>query len=333
MFISRCSDFNKTEMENNPLLKIASNKETKEEILAELSRSDDELIRVAVALNTSTPRSILDVLSADSSSWVKGSLSKRAESDASVLSMHPTAIVHKDAVIGSGVVIGAYTIVHKNVCIGDGSVIGSHCEIGCPAHHSSDGGALIIGKNSYIRSHSIFYEGSSFGDNLVTGHRVTVREKTKAGRAFQIGTLSDIQGHCEIGDFVKFHSNVHIGQHSKIKSYVWMFPYVVLTNDPHPPSNVMMGVVVEEYVAIATMSIILPGVTIREGALVGAHSSVSRDVEPNTVVAGSPAKYVCETSQIKLKDGSGLSAYPWRRHFHRGYLPETVAAWIAEFAN
>ena len=333
MFISRCSDSNKTEMENNPLLKIASNKETKEETLAELSRSDDELIRVAVALNTSTPRSILDVLSTDSSSWVKGSLSKRAESDASVLSVHPTAIVHKDAVIGSGVVIGAYTIVHKNVCIGDGSVIGSHCEIGCPAHHSSDGGTLIIGKNSYIRSHSIFYEGSSFGDNLVTGHRVTVREKTKAGRAFQIGTLSDIQGHCEIGDFVKFHSNVHIGQHSKIKSYVWMFPYVVLTNDPHPPSNVMMGVVVEEYVAIATMSIILPGVTIREGALVGAHSSVSRDVEPNTVVAGSPAKYVCETSQIKLKDGSGLSAYPWRRHFHRGYLPETVAAWIAEFAN
>ncbi len=333
MFNSRYSYSDKIEMEDNLLLKTASNKETKQEILAELSRSDDELIRVAVALNASTPRSILDVLSTDASSWVKGSVSKRAENEASVLSIHPTAIVHKDAVLGLDVVIGAYTIIHKNVYVGDGSVIGSHCEIGCPAHHASDGGVLVIGRNSYIRSHSVFYEGSSFGDNLVTGHRVTVREKTKAGRAFQIGTLSDIQGHCEIGDFVKFHSNVHIGQHSKIKNYVWIFPYVVLTNDPHPPSEVMMGVVVEEYVAIATMSVILPGVTIREGALVGAHSSVSRDVEPNTVVVGSPAKYVCETSQIKLKDGSGLSAYPWRRHFHRGYLPETVATWIAEFAK
>jgi acetyltransferase-like isoleucine patch superfamily enzyme len=160
-----------------------------------------------------------------------------------------------------------------------------------------------------------------------------VREKTFAGRNLQIGTLSDIQGHCEIGSFVKFHSNVHIGQHSKIKDYVWIFPYVVLTNDPHPPSDVIMGVTVEKYVAIATMSVILPGVTIKEGALVGAHSSVSRDVESDTVVVGSPAKYICDTNKIKLKDGSSKSAYPWRRHFHRGYLPETVAEWIAEFPN
>lgn len=333
MCISKCSDVDSVEVENNSLLKIASNKETKQEILAELSRSDDESIRVAVALNTSTPRGILDILSTDASSWVKSSLSKRAENEASVLSIHPTAIIHKDAIIGAEVVVGAYTIIHKNVIIGDGTIIGSHCEIGYPAHNQSDGGVLIIGRNGYIRSHSIFYEGSSFGDNLVTGHRVTVREKTKAGRAFQIGTLSDIQGHCDVGDFVKLHSNVHIGQHSEIKNYVWIFPYVVLTNDPHPPSDVMMGVVVEDYVAIATMSVILPGVTIREGALVGAHSSVSRDVESNTVVVGSPAKYVCETNQIKLKDGSDLSAYPWRRHFHRGYLPETVATWIAEFAK
>ena len=330
---SEYSDAGRVAVENNPLLKVAANIDTQPEVLAELSRSDDEFIRVAVALNISTPRSIIDILSKDRSSWVTGSLSKRAETEASVLSIHPTAIIHKDAKIGSDVVVGAYTIIHKNVNIGAGTVIGSHCEIGHPTHNLSDGGILKIGKNSYIRSHSIFYEGSSFGDNLVTGHRVTVREKTKAGKAFQIGTLSDIQGHCEIGDFVKFHSNVHIGQHSKIKNYVWIFPYVVLTNDPHPPSDVMMGVTVEDYVAIATMSVILPGVTVKEGALVGAHSSVARDVEPNTVVAGSPAKYVCETNKIKLKDGSDLSAYPWRRHFHRGYLPETVVKWIAEFSN
>lgn len=333
MFDSKYSDAGRVPIKNNPLIKVAADKDTSLEVLAELSHSDDEFVRVAVALNASTPRNILDILSKDPSSWVSGSVSKRAETEASVLSIHPTAIIHKDANIGLNVVVGAYTIIHKNVNIGDGTVIGTHCEIGHPAHNSSDGGILIIGKNSYIRSHSIFYEGSSFGDNLVTGHRVTIREKTMAGRAFQVGTLSDIQGHCEIGNFVKFHSNVHIGQHSKIKNYVWIFPYVVLTNDPHPPSNVMMGVTVEDYVAIATMSIILPGVTLREGALIGAHSSVSRDVEANTVVAGSPAKYICDTNKVKLKDGSGLNAYPWRRHFHRGYLPETVTKWIAEFSK
>lgn len=324
----------KVDIEDNSLLiKKANDTQTPPDILAELSLCDDEFVRCAVAMNEATPRYILDSLFADKSSWVRGYLEKRAERDSAVLSIHPTAIIHKDAKVGSSVIISPYTIIHKNVVIGDGTFIGSHCEIGHPTHNPVDKGALFIGKNSHIRSHSVFYEGSTFGDNLVTGHRVTVREKTKAGRNFQIGTLGDIQGHCEIGDFVRFHSNVHIGQHSKIRNYVWIFPYVVTTNDPHPPSNVMMGVTVEDYVAIATMSVIMPGVTIREGSLVGAHSLVSRDVERNTVVAGSPAKYICETSKIKLKDGTDLSAYPWRRHFHRGYLPETVAQWISEFSN
>lgn len=314
-------------------IELAGKRDTPIDLLAKLAQHEDEFVRVAVAMNESTTKAIMDELFKDKSSWVKGCIEKRAEREASFLSIHPTAIIHKDAVIGSNVSIGPYTIIHKNVSIGDDSYIGSHCEIGHPTHNPADGGMLIIGRNSHIRSYSIFYEGSYFGENLVTGHRVTVREKTKAGRNFQIGTLGDIQGHCEIGDFVRFHSNVHIGQHSKINDYVWIFPYVVLTNDPHPPSNVMRGVTVENYVAIATMSIILPGVTVKEGALVGAHSSVSRDVEPNTVVAGSPAKYICDTSSIKLKDGTNGSAYPWRRHFHRGYLPETVDKWIDEFNN
>lgn len=246
--------------------------------------------------------------------------------------IHPTALINSDAKLGNGVHIGPYTIVHGNVEIGDNTEIGSHCEIGVPSH-LSDGQPLIIGQSSLIRSHSVFYEGSVFGEKLSTGHRVTVREKTIAGDGFQIGTLCDIQGHCTIGNYVKFHSNVHIGQHSTIGNYVWIFPYVVLTNDPHPPSNVMLGVTIEDYVAIATMSIILPGVTVKSGALVGAHSSVSKTVAPDTVVAGTPAKYICDTKAIKLKDGSNQSAYPWRRHFHRGYPEAAVAAWVAEFAS
>ncbi|MCG7328547.1 acyltransferase [Achromobacter sp. ACRQX] len=244
--------------------------------------------------------------------------------------IHPSAIVSPNAKLGKNVALGAFTIVHDNVQIGDNTNIGSHCEIGFPTP-LAQGQPLDIGPNSLIRSHSVFYEGSTFGERLVTGHRVTVREGAVVGKNLQIGTLGDIQGHCEIGDYVRFHSNVHIGQHSKIGNFVWIFPYVVLTNDPHPPSDVMQGCTIEDYVAIATMSIILPGVTVKQGALVGAHSSVNRDVEPDTVVAGSPAKLICETSKIKLKDGSQATAYPWRRHFHRGYPDDVVAAWLNEF--
>lgn len=244
--------------------------------------------------------------------------------------IHPTAIVAPKANLGNNVSIGAFSIVHDNTEIGDNSVIGSHCEIGHPAPRAK-GRPLIIGAGAHIRSHSIFYEGSTIGERLQTGHRVTVREGTTAGVNLQIGTLGDIQGTCQIGDYVRFHSNVHIGQHSTIGDYVWIFPYVVLTNDPHPPSELMLGVTVEDFAAIATMSVILPGVVVGRGALVGAHSSVSRDVGPDQVVAGVPAKVVCRTDEIKLKDGSGRPAYPWRRHFYRGYPEDAVAEWQLEF--
>lgn len=242
--------------------------------------------------------------------------------------IHSTAIVSKKATIGDNVKIGAYTIIYDNVEISDNTIIEAFCEIGV-SNHLSNGEKLYIGANSHIRSHSIFYEGSVFLDSLVTGHRVTVREKTKAGKNLQIGTLCDVQGHCEIGDFVRFHSNVHIGQQSKIGNYVWIFPYVVLTNDPHPPSNILLGVTVEDYAVIATMSVVLPGAYIRKGCLIGAHSSIKGDTEENMIYAGSPAKKICSTSKIKLYDGSG-DAYPWRKHFHRGYPEDLVRTWISE---
>ncbi len=246
--------------------------------------------------------------------------------------IHPTALVSPKAQLAHDVSVGPFTVVHDDVIVGEGSVIEGHCEIGHPSPLAK-GLPLVIGKNSLIRSHSIFYQGSTFADGLVTGHRVTVREKTIAGAGFQIGTLSDIQGHCEIGQYVRTHSNVHIGQKSKIHNFVWIFPYVVLTNDPHPPSNVCIGCEIEDYAVVATMSVVLPGVKIGKGALVAAHSSVAKDVLPHTVVGGSPAKFLCETSKIKLRDGSGKSAYPWTQHFNRGYPDAVIQQWLAEHGN
>lgn len=246
--------------------------------------------------------------------------------------IHPTSIISDKAVIGKNVTIGAYTIVHDNVHIEDDTIIEAFCEIGV-SNSLSGGECLHIGAKSHIRSHSIFYEGSIFGPSLVTGHRVTVREKTIAGKNLQIGTLSDIQGHCQIGDYVRTHSNVHIGQHSKIGNFVWIFPYVVLTNDPHPPSNIMQGVTVSDYAVIATMSVILPGAHIAEGCLIGAHSSLSGMTESDTIYAGSPAKSIGATSKLKLKDGSRKPAYPWRTHFSRGYPEEVVQQWVKELSQ
>ncbi|NGZ83089.1 acyltransferase [Duganella aceris] len=240
--------------------------------------------------------------------------------------IHPSAIVSPLARLGDNVSIGPFTIVHDHVEIGAGSVIDGYCEIGYPTP-LADGLPLVLGAGARIRSHSVFYQGSRFGERLVTGHRVVVREKTVAGVAFQIGTMNDIQGDCEIGDYVRCQSNVFIGKMSRVGNFVWLLPYVVLTNDPHPPSNVLLGATIGDYAAIAAMSVILPGVTVGEHALVAAHSKVHRDVAPRTVVAGNPARYLCDADKIKLKDGSGAPAYPWTSHFRRGYPADAVAGW------
>ena len=130
------------------------------------------------------------------------------------MSIHPTAIVSPEAKVPDDVEVGPFSIVHGNVEIGSRTKIGSNCELGVPSS-LGDGSPLRIDSDSIIRSHSVFYESSSFGKNLTTGHRVTVREMTRAGSGFQIGTLGDIQGHCEIGEYVKFHSKCFGRYHLK----------------------------------------------------------------------------------------------------------------------
>ncbi|MBJ7309757.1 N-acetyltransferase [Rugamonas sp. CCM 8940] len=242
--------------------------------------------------------------------------------------IHPSAIVAPGAKLGANVSVGPFSIIHDNVEIGAGSVIDAYCEIGYPTP-LADGLPLRIGAGARIRSHSVFYQGSTFGARLVTGHRVTVREKTTAGVAFQIGTMNEIQGDCTIGDHVRCQSNVFIGKMTTIGDFVWLFPYVVLTNDPHPPSNLLLGCQIGDYAAIAAMSVVLPGVKVGRHALVAAASKVHRDVAPATVVGGNPARYLCDTSTIRLRDGSEQPAYPWTTHFRRGYPAEVTAGWDA----
>lgn len=236
--------------------------------------------------------------------------------------IHPSSYVEPGAKLGNDVEIGAFSIVHSNVFLGDRVKVGAYCELGVPTP-LGDGSPLVIGDDSLIRSHSVFYESSSFGNGLTTGHRVTVREKTIAGISFQIGTLSEIQGDCTVGDYVRFQSNVFVGKTTAIGNFVWILPYVVLTNDPTPPSNMLMGCTIEDYASVAAAAIVLPGVVVGHHSLVAAQACVTKDVPPNKVVAGTPARIIGNTDAIKLRDGSGRAAYPWTSHFVRGY-PESV---------
>jgi acetyltransferase-like isoleucine patch superfamily enzyme len=229
--------------------------------------------------------------------------------------IHASAIVSPRASIGSNVTIGPFCLIHDNVEIGNHSTIEAYCELGHPSR-LSDGSPLRM-----------FYEGSSFGASLVTGHHVTVRELTRAGLNFQIGTKSDIQGHCRIGDYVRTHNSVHIGQKSVIGNFVWLFPDVLLTNDANPPCEILYGPIIGDFAVLASKVTILPGVKVGERAVIGAHSLVSSDVGPGMFANGSPAKSLCKASDIRMKNDPRVRAYPWQKRFHRGYPDSVVATW------
>ena len=103
----------------------------------------------------------------------------------------------------------------------------------------------------------------------------------------------------KIEKFTKLHSNVHIGQHSLVMCFSYLFPYTILTNDPIPPSNLRMGVTIEPFAVICTRSTILPGKKIGFGSFVGANSLVNKDLNSETIGSGNPFKQRGNISLLK----------------------------------
>lgn len=88
-----------------------------------------------------------------------------------------------------------------------------------------------------------------------------------------------------------------IGNHVDIASDVMIYNAEHDVKDPsfraiHAP------VVIHDYVFIGPRAIILPGVTIKEGAVIGAGAVVTEDVEEGSIVGGVPAKQI-GTREVK----------------------------------
>jgi len=231
---------------------------------------------------------------------------------------------------GKNVHIGEGTVIHDNVEIGDNVIIGEYCVIGAPSSpkyydnkEEYESEATKIGSNSFIRPFTLISEGVEIGEHFQCGDKVMMRKGTKIGHHSSVGTLCDLQGKLEIGNYVRLHSNVHLGMLTKIEDYVWIYPFVVATNDPNPPMGNLIGVTIKEFAQIATGSILFPGVTIGRNAFIGACSVVRKSVDDERVVAGVPAIDRCSVRE--LKDVNGEPYLPWKEHLkeNRGYPWQT----------
>jgi len=70
---------------------------------------------------------------------------------------------------------------------------------------------------------------------------------------------------------------------------------------PSEQRNLRYGkIIIEDDAFIGQYSIIMPGITIGEGAVVGPHSLVVKNVKPWTVVIGNPAREIGEREKVRF---------------------------------
>lgn len=245
--------------------------------------------------------------------------------------------ISPSAKLGVNVKIGDNTTIYDNVTIGDNTIVANDCVIGEPNSSYYDSlttyanPATTIGSNCLIRSHCIIYSGCNIGNNLITGHRATIRENSFIGDNCLISTLVDIQGNCNIGNFSRLYSNTHIAEKTILGKFVFIYPYTIFTNDPQPPSTTLAGSRVGDFSVIAIHCSVLPGVTIGSHCLIGANSVVSKSIDSHSFAVGSPAVVKSDIRAIKCKEGDiDTPYYPWPYHFHRGmpWSEEGYEKWL-----
>ncbi|MFN3874268.1 MAG: acyltransferase, partial [Ignavibacterium sp.] len=138
------------------------------------------------------------------------------------------------------------------------------------------------------------------------------------GNNCSVGTNSDIQGYCTIGKYCRFHSYVNIGQKSEIGNFVFIYPFVVLTNDPTPPSDNLVGAKIGDFSQVAAGSVLLPGSIIGKHSLISANSTVGGSFDDDSFISGNPAKKIGMLSKMPFFNQKGKRHYPWPYHFKRG---------------
>jgi acetyltransferase-like isoleucine patch superfamily enzyme len=176
--------------------------------------------------------------------------------------------------------------------------------VDCPIHHDTKFGESVrIGENVVIEKDCII------GDHVLIGHNVAVRRGLKIGKYSIIAQLCSLEQDVVIGDYTTIQHQCHLTMGIKVGNYVYFGPMVTTINTRHirgRRENVELKItppVIGDGARIGAASVIMPGVTIGVEAVIGANSTVTRDVPDGEIWIGSPARCVGKVPEHEYIDG------------------------------
>ena len=141
----------------------------------------------------------------------------------------------------------------------------------------------------------------SLGQNVVLNDFINLYG-CKIDDDTRIGPFVEIQKNAFIGKRCKIQSHTFICEGVTIEDEVFVGHGVMFINDKFPRSTAETGglqteedwevipTVVKKGASIGSNATLMCGITIGEGAVIGAGSVVTKDVPANTIVAGNPAQ-------------------------------------------
>lgn len=138
---------------------------------------------------------------------------------------------------------------------------------------------------------SVTLDDSRLSPHSRVAHHASLRSSS-LGAFTSIGRFSKV-AFTDLGSFGSVSWDVTIGaiSHPMTHLTTHAFPYVPeLGISPDPRKQEVERVAIGHDVWIGTQAIVMPGVTIGNGSVIGAGSVVTKDVEPYSVVAGTPAR-------------------------------------------
>ena len=155
---------------------------------------------------------------------------------------------------------------------------------------------------TYIHETAILDSGAEVGENTKIWHFTHIMSKAKIGESVSIGQNCFIGDNVVVGNNVKIQNNVSLYDGVIIENDVFVGPSVVFTNVKLPRSLESVNknytqTIVRKGVTLGANSTIICGVEIGENSFIGAGSVVTKDIPPNTMWYGNPAKQIKKISR------------------------------------